>query len=166
MSPSISNVGFCFPWKLEHHQKSWLNGKEVISIPNQAFNLLDAFQKHIVVWDVVKVLLVQAWDALHISAVALPDAGCQSSRRGLLCEGWGWQQGRQESAPTHECRAAVQEWGSRARPVNLIRVGLSPAVARQVHKGKAALKSGHEFQLLGQGPGAGTWSGISSTQLQ
>lgn len=37
--------------------------------------------------------------------------------------------------------------------MTLIRVGLRPAVARQVHTGKAALESGYEFQSLGQAPG-------------
>lgn len=70
----------------------------MISIPNQAFNLSDAFQKCTVVRDIVKVLLVQARDALHNSCLALPEAGRQSSKRGLLGEGGGRQRGRQGSA--------------------------------------------------------------------
>lgn len=45
-----------------------------------------------------------------------------------------------------------QEQGSRACPATLIRAGFRPAVARQAHKGKAAL-SGYELQCLGEGAG-------------
>lgn len=104
------------------------------------------------VCDVVKVLLVQARDALHISLVALPDAGCQSSKRGLLCKGPRVTAGQAgQCSHPQECRPTVQEQGSRAGPVTITRVGLNPAVARQVHKGKAGLKSSYEFKSLGQG---------------
>lgn len=103
------------------------------------------------VCDVVKVLLAQARDALHVSLVALPDVGCQSSRRGLLCKGLRVTAG--QCPHQQECRPTVHEQGSRAGPATLTRVSLSPAAARQVHKGKAGLMPSHEFQSLGQGPG-------------
>lgn len=99
------------------------------------------------------VLLVQVWDALHISAVALPDARCQSSRRGSSARAEG--DSRAVLPPTSA--------GCRACPVALIRAGLRSAVATQVHTGKAAFKPGCEFQSPGQGPGVVTWSGISAT---
>lgn len=93
-------------------KKAWLNVKEAISIPNQAFNLLDAFQKQIVVRDVAKVLLVQAWDALHISVVALAAAGCQSSREGCCARAEGDSRAGRAVLPSMRAGARKQSMSS------------------------------------------------------